>query len=54
MALSTLRGVRRALPLLANFYMVGQWVWPGGGLNAVALAGRDLLKRLRLSDATHA
>ncbi|RLG50792.1 MAG: NAD(P)/FAD-dependent oxidoreductase [Thermoproteota archaeon] len=34
--------IRKTLPGLKNFYMVGQWVEPGGGLPAVALSGRNL------------
>jgi len=37
-----MRGMRKSLPRLKNFYMVGQWVEPGGGLPAVALSGRNL------------
>jgi phytoene dehydrogenase-like protein len=33
---------KRTLPGLANFYMVGQWVTPGGGVPAVYKSGRDL------------
>jgi phytoene dehydrogenase-like protein len=40
-----LRGVRNTLPGLTHFYMVGQWVG-GGGLPAVAMAGRGLIKSL--------
>jgi hypothetical protein len=41
-----MRGAHRTLPGLVNFFMVGQWVWPGGGLNTVAMAGRGLVKAL--------
>ncbi|RLG52209.1 MAG: NAD(P)/FAD-dependent oxidoreductase, partial [Thermoproteota archaeon] len=34
--------IRKTLPGLKNFYMVGQWVEPGGGLPAVALSGSNL------------
>jgi phytoene dehydrogenase-like protein len=27
---------------LGDFYMIGQWVEPGGGLPPVALAGRNV------------
>ena len=36
------RRMKKNLPELRNFYMVGQWVEPGGGLPAVALSGRNL------------
>jgi phytoene dehydrogenase-like protein len=39
-------GVRKTLPGLRNFYMVGQWVEPGGGLLAAALSARSLVQRL--------
>lgn len=37
-----MRRMKKTLPKLKNFYMVGQWVEPGGGLPAVALSGRNL------------
>ncbi len=37
-----MRRMKKTLPRLKNFYMVGQWVEPGGGLPAVALSGRNL------------
>jgi phytoene dehydrogenase-like protein len=36
----------RTLPGLAGFYMVGQWVNPGGGLPPCGIDGRNLAKRL--------
>jgi len=50
MTLSVIRGARRTLPGLGNFFMVGQWVWPGGGLNTVAMAGRGLVQMLCKQD----
>jgi phytoene dehydrogenase-like protein len=44
-----LQGQRNALPGLANFFMVGQWV-VGSGLPSVAPAGRSLVKQLCLRD----
>jgi phytoene dehydrogenase-like protein len=32
----------RELPGLDGFYMIGQWVEPGGGLPPVALSGRNV------------
>lgn len=34
--------VEKTLPKLKNFYMVGQWVEPGGGIPTVALSGRNI------------
>lgn len=44
------RRIRKTLPGLKNFYMVGQWVEPGGGLPAVALSGRNLAQIICRSD----
>jgi phytoene dehydrogenase-like protein len=43
-------GLRKTLPGLENFYMVGQWVVPGGGLPGVAPAARALVQRLCKQD----
>jgi phytoene dehydrogenase-like protein len=43
-------GLRKTLPGLENFYMVGQWVVPGGGLPGVAPAARALIQRLCIRD----
>lgn len=32
----------KELPGLGNFYMIGQWVEPGGGLPPAALSGRNV------------
>jgi len=37
------RGMKRTLPGLENFYMVGQWVQPGGGLPPAAESGRKVI-----------
>ena len=34
--------INKTLPGLKNFYMIGQWVEPGGGLPTVALSGRNV------------
>jgi len=34
----------KTLPGLQNFYMVGQWVQPGGGLPPTALSGRNVIQ----------
>jgi len=36
----------KTLPGLDNFYMVGQWVEPGGGLPPAAFSGRNLTQIL--------
>ena len=42
---STLRKrIPNTLPGLKNFYMIGQWVQPGGGLPPAAKSGRDIVK----------
>jgi phytoene dehydrogenase-like protein len=40
------RRMSKTLPGLANFYMVGQWVEPGGGLPPAALSGRNVTQLL--------
>jgi phytoene dehydrogenase-like protein len=34
----------KELPGLSNFYMVGQWVEPGGGVPTAALSGRNVMQ----------
>jgi phytoene dehydrogenase-like protein len=36
--------MRKTLPGLADFYMAGHWVEPGGGLPAVAMSGRNVIQ----------
>lgn len=38
--------IPKTLPGLKNFYMIGQWVQPGGGLPPAAQSGRDIVKRI--------
>lgn len=38
--------VRRTLPSLANFYMAGQWVLPGGGVPPCLYSGRHVVQIL--------
>ncbi len=38
------------LPGLKNFYMIGQWVHPGGGLPPAAKSGRDIVKKICQED----
>ena len=44
--LLTAKPLSKTLPGLARFYMIGQWVEPGGGLPIVALAGRNVAQML--------
>ncbi len=37
-----LKSMKKILPGLDNFYMIGQWVEPGGGLPTVLKSGRDV------------
>ncbi|MGY5880986.1 MAG: NAD(P)/FAD-dependent oxidoreductase, partial [Candidatus Thorarchaeota archaeon] len=34
----------KTLPGLKDFYMVGQWVSPGGGVSGAFVSGRDLTR----------
>ncbi len=43
-------GLAHTLPGLGNFYMVGQWVEPGGGLPTAGLSGRNMIKRICKED----
>jgi phytoene dehydrogenase-like protein len=38
------RGMRKTLPGLEDFYMIGQWVEPGGGVPTAALSARAALQ----------
>jgi phytoene dehydrogenase-like protein len=38
--------VKRTLPGLANFYMAGQWVMPGGGVAPCLYSGRHVIQML--------
>ena len=40
------QGVEKTLPGLEGFYMVGQWVEPGGGLPTVAASGRSVIQMI--------
>ncbi len=42
--LEMMRGVPKTLPGLANFYMAGQWVEPGGSVPLAAMSGRNALQ----------
>lgn len=45
------QGMDKTLPGLDGFYMIGQWVEPGGSVDFSAAAGRDVIKDIcRLED----
>ncbi len=44
------KGMDKTLPGLENFYMVGQWVEPGGGLPPAAESGRKVIKMICKQD----
>jgi phytoene dehydrogenase-like protein len=41
-----IRGMRKTLPGLRDFYMVGQWVEPGGSVPVVAMSGRNAVQTI--------
>ncbi len=41
-----MKKVPRTIPGIGNFFMVGQWVNPGGGLPPAGMDGRNIAKRL--------
>ena len=46
MSTMTGRGMDKTLPNLENFYMIGQWVEPGGNVQLSAASGRDAIKAI--------
>ncbi len=44
------KGMDKTLPGLANFYMAGQWVEPGGGVPTAANSGRGVIRTLCKKD----
>jgi phytoene dehydrogenase-like protein len=44
------KGMRKTLPGLENFYMIGQWVEPGGGLPTGAISARRMIQTLCAQD----
>jgi len=42
--------MKRTLPGLDNFFMIGQWVQPGGGLPPGALHGREIIQLICAQD----
>ena len=45
------RGMDKTLPGLKNFFMIGQWVEPGGGVPGVANSGRNVIRMICKQDA---
>ena len=45
-----LTGLKKTLPGLEGFYMIGQWLMPGGGLPPAALHGREVTKMICKKD----
>jgi phytoene dehydrogenase-like protein len=43
-------GVKKTLPGLENFYMIGQWVEPGGGVPTGALSARGVMQLICHAD----
>ncbi len=41
-----IRGMRKTLPGLRNFFIIGQWVEPGGSVPVVAMSGRNIIQRI--------
>jgi len=46
-----LRQMKKTLPGLNNFYMIGQWVVPGGGLPTAIKSGRDVAQIICKKDS---
>jgi phytoene dehydrogenase-like protein len=46
MSMMMLDAMDKTLPGLADFYMIGQWVEPGGNVELSAASGRDVIKDL--------
>ena len=46
MAKTLAGGMGNTLPGLEDFYMVGQWVEPGGGLPPAATSGREVVEMI--------
>jgi phytoene dehydrogenase-like protein len=44
------KGMDKTLPGLEGFYMVGQWVEPGGGLPPAAQSGRGVIQKICKQD----
>ncbi len=40
----------KTLPGLKNFYLIGQWIEPGGNVQLAAASGRDALEMICRTD----
>lgn len=40
------KGMDKTLPGLKDFFMIGQWVEPGGGVPGVANSGRSVVRMI--------
>ncbi len=47
---SVMKPIPKTLPGLANFYMVGQWVQPGGGLPSGVMTAREVVQKMCKQD----
>ncbi len=47
---NVMKSLPKTLPGLENFYMVGQWVQPGGGLPSGVMTGREVLQKICKKD----
>ena len=45
-----IKGMRKTLPRLRNFYLAGQWVEPGGSVPAAAASGRNAIQSICHAD----
>ena len=45
-----IKGVRKTLPGLDNFYLAGQWVEPGRSVPIVAMSGRNVIQLICHTD----
>jgi phytoene dehydrogenase-like protein len=48
--LMMVRGMSKTLPTVEDFYMVGQWVEPGGSVPIVAMSGRNAIQLICAHD----
>jgi phytoene dehydrogenase-like protein len=46
----SIKGMPKTLPKLRNFYVIGQWLEPGGGVPVVAMSGRNIIQQICYED----
>jgi len=46
----SIKGLPKTLPKLRNFYLIGQWVEPGGSVPVVAMSGRNIIQQICRED----